>query len=177
MQKLKFIRKSQTFHTLRKIALIAKGIPRLHYTYEHILYTFKYGNRTYGQDCTNKCGVLGVNKCSRIFRITIYLCHFLIIKTYIYKMNSIISECSNRTYGQSCSEKCGFCFKQEQCNHVNGICLNGCDSGYKGEQCNASKLFYEFEIYFYHVRNIGDIWVNPSFSICVDMKRLLFMYW
>ncbi|XP_078320876.1 uncharacterized protein LOC111113002 [Crassostrea virginica] len=44
------------------------------------------------------------------------------------------AECEG-TFGDNCSNACGFCFEKEHCHPLNGTCINGCDSGYKGQQC------------------------------------------
>lgn len=47
--------------------------------------------------------------------------------------------CDSGEYGENCSIPCGYCFESEQCNHINGTCMNGCDSGYQGVLCTESK--------------------------------------
>ena len=46
------------------------------------------------------------------------------------------SECGNNTYGQGCIGLCGHCSENEQCHHINGSCLNGCDPGFNGLKCD-----------------------------------------
>lgn len=58
------------------------------------------------------------------------------VSTLLYK----ILACDNRTYGTNCSKECGFCFGREQCHHVSGTCLKGCDPGYKAGACKERKL-------------------------------------
>ena len=43
--------------------------------------------------------------------------------------------CSDGTFGQNCTEECGECLGKEQCDHVNGTCVNGCNPGYYGITC------------------------------------------
>ena len=43
--------------------------------------------------------------------------------------------CDTGLFGQDCKEKCGKCVKGDNCHHVNGTCLNGCDPGYQGLNC------------------------------------------
>lgn len=50
-------------------------------------------------------------------------------------------------YGMNCSESCGFCKNRSDCDHVNGLCPNGCQSGYKDEKCELSKCLIPFLIY------------------------------
>ncbi|XP_062578999.1 scavenger receptor class F member 2-like isoform X1 [Saccostrea cucullata] len=33
---------------------------------------------------------------------------------------------------------CGYCKRSEECNQINGTCLNGCSRGYKGKYCNTT---------------------------------------
>ena len=60
------------------------------------------------------------------------------INVYFYLLISTEFE---GTFGDSCSNPCGFCFGKEHCHPLNGICMNGCDIGYKGQQCTQSMLF------------------------------------
>lgn len=50
-----------------------------------------------------------------------------------------ILACSNRTYGENCSQTCGKCRNLGQCHHINGTCSNGCDRGYQGDKCDKSE--------------------------------------
>lgn len=54
-------------------------------------------------------------------------------------------------YGYNCSILCGKCFESEQCHHVNGTCMNGCDSGYQGEHCTEGNSvgFFLGKYYFF----------------------------
>jgi hypothetical protein len=52
---------------------------------------------------------------------------------------NIFTECDGRKYGVKCQEDCGYCLELEQCHHINGTCLRGCNPGYKGLPCNESK--------------------------------------
>lgn len=39
-------------------------------------------------------------------------------------------------YGPNCESKCvGYCVDNESCNHINGLCDNGCNDGWTGENC------------------------------------------
>jgi hypothetical protein len=60
----------------------------------------------------------------------------------------------NGKYGQHCGYYCGVCLKSEQCHHVNGTCLKGCDAGYTGMLCQGSKLlWYIFAFMFMQKQN------------------------
>lgn len=48
-------------------------------------------------------------------------------------------ECDSRKYGEECQYKCGECKDMEQCHHINGRCLDGCEPGFKGEKCVERK--------------------------------------
>lgn len=54
---------------------------------------------------------------------------------YVHLSFLMKPECDNGTFGQDCKQACGNCLGEEQCDHVNGTCLNGCDAGYKGLEC------------------------------------------
>ena len=49
---------------------------------------------------------------------------------------SFILECDGNTHGLECNKSCGYCFNREQCDHVTGSCLNGCDKGFYGDKCD-----------------------------------------
>ena len=44
-------------------------------------------------------------------------------------------ECAGEMFGQNCKKSCGKCLNNEQCHHINGSCLNGCNPGYHGINC------------------------------------------
>ncbi|XP_061194994.1 multiple epidermal growth factor-like domains protein 10 [Saccostrea echinata] len=46
------------------------------------------------------------------------------------------SKCDGNEYGDSCNETCRKCMDSEPCHHVNGSCVNGCESGYQGNKCD-----------------------------------------
>lgn len=56
----------------------------------------------------------------------------------------MILACNNGTYGDNCSKTCGKCRHAGQCNHVNGTCNNGCESGYQGDKCDAGECLVNF---------------------------------
>ena len=43
-------------------------------------------------------------------------------------------------FGENCTESCGNCLKSEQCHHINGTCMKGCDRGYQGFNCTEGKF-------------------------------------
>ena len=45
------------------------------------------------------------------------------------------TECDGKMFGKNCKELCGKCFNNDQCNHINGSCMNGCNPGYYGITC------------------------------------------
>ena len=50
------------------------------------------------------------------------------------------TDCDNGTFGKDCKQACGKCLREEQCDHVNGTCLNGCDAGYQGLECAEGNI-------------------------------------
>lgn len=48
--------------------------------------------------------------------------------------------CSHGYFGMSCKEQCSeHCINNDPCDHVSGICPNGCQDGYNGSHCNKCK--------------------------------------
>ena len=72
-----------------------------------------------------------------------------------------ITESQNNTYGSKCSENCGKCMHGEQCHHVNGSYLDGCDKGRKGVKVDSLIC-----------------WVisKPAGNILVIQRRLKFLF-
>lgn len=65
---------------------------------------------------------------------------------YVFKISLSDNEyyilylaCDRGSYGDGCREKCGRCRDLNQCFHITGACLTGCDAGYEGSMCNASE--------------------------------------
>lgn len=56
-----------------------------------------------------------------------HICFFL--------YNNRVTACQNHTYGTECSEFCGYCLNEQQCDNVNGTCHNGCEAGYYSDRC------------------------------------------
>ena len=52
------------------------------------------------------------------------------------------ADCYSGMFGQRCTESCGKCLGKEQCHHVNGTCLNGCDPGYQGLNFSEGRHYY-----------------------------------
>lgn len=48
----------------------------------------------------------------------------------------MLKACDGGTYGDNCILTCGNCEESEQCHHIDGTCMNGCDSGYQSVKCN-----------------------------------------
>lgn len=59
------------------------------------------------------------------------------LQVKIYDHN-FCSECDGHTYGNNCQEDCGICRNREECDIVTGVCSNGCDTGYRGDNCKES---------------------------------------
>lgn len=43
--------------------------------------------------------------------------------------------CTTGFYGEKCSSICGYCLNNSVCDHVTGVCEQGCEPGYQGENC------------------------------------------
>lgn len=61
-----------------------------------------------------------------------------LFKTKLYHF--CITECREGWYGVNCSQQCsGHCKDDTPCNHVTGLCDNGCDAGWKELKCDEGK--------------------------------------
>lgn len=58
-----------------------------------------------------------------------------------------ISACDEGSYGGDCNETCGHCLDVKQCSKINGTCLTGCDTDYKGDMCKAREWIYWYIIF------------------------------
>ena len=68
----------------------------------------------------------------------------LIANIYQHALNvdfEFSTECDSNTFGEDCGEECGSCVDSEQCHHINGTCLNGCERGFQGIECNQGNTF------------------------------------
>lgn len=67
---------------------------------------------------------------------------FLILNTarnhYIIFFLSFL-ECSAGYYGENCSVSCGHCLNKTACDHITGICIQGCEPGYQAVNCTQGK--------------------------------------
>lgn len=43
-------------------------------------------------------------------------------------------------YGANCAKDCGSCLRSEQCDHINGTCIYGCEKGFHGPECIEGNL-------------------------------------
>lgn len=59
--------------------------------------------------------------------------------TFVLNDNLIVSACAGGSYGVECNKTCGHCRDINQCYHINGTCLTGCDAGYQGNLCKTRK--------------------------------------
>ena len=58
-----------------------------------------------------------------------------------------MQECDGNTYGPECNISCGNCFNGEQCDHVTGVCENGCDAGVYGYKCDTGNISANKEVH------------------------------
>lgn len=70
-------------------------------------------------------------------------------------------------YGANCNNPCGKCFDLEQCHHISGTCLTGCESGYRGLKCTEG-----WTVYLVHDIQIWNKYdtalINSFFLECMD---------
>lgn len=63
---------------------------------------------------------------------------------YVHENKTIFygKACEEGMYGVNCSTPCGHCLDSDQCHHINGTCISGCDSGYQGIKCLKGDHLY-----------------------------------
>ena len=59
------------------------------------------------------------------------------------------TECDGKMFGKNCEELCGKCFNDEQCDHINGSCMNRCNPGYYGITCTEGTNICSQQAYFF----------------------------
>lgn len=69
-----------------------------------------------------------------VFSHLTFICYILLLNRYVF-----FTVCNEGTYGSNCNYTCGQCHAKEDCHHVNGTCLLGCEPGYQGDLCKSRK--------------------------------------
>lgn len=82
---------------------------------------------------------LPFKKLSHVTQVTVEINGYFVFDN---NDNNLITECREFTYGKGCINLCGHCFDGEVCDHVNGTCANGCETGWTTDICNKSKDMY-----------------------------------
>ena len=80
-------------------------------------------------------------------------------------------------FGQNCNQSCGNCLNNEQCHHITGSCLSGCDSGYSETDCtegNDKKINYNISIFFFCLGLIAMLENISLMETPFSVKRWLF---
>lgn len=52
---------------------------------------------------------------------------------------SLLKGCDDGVFGENCNTSCGRCISSEPCHHINGTCMNGCESGFHGWNCTEGE--------------------------------------
>lgn len=61
----------------------------------------------------------------------------------------LLQECNSGTYGKNCIKKCSNYCLHKPCNHIDGVCTDGCQDGYIENMCNTCKNFCKCNFYQY----------------------------
>lgn len=68
--------------------------------------------------------------------------------------------CSSGFFGENCKENCSrYCFNNESCDYISGVCKRGCIDGYIGTHCNKCKKIIAHE-------------VVKFISLCIDILMI-----
>lgn len=60
---------------------------------------------------------------------------FFVRLVFLYVLLNLA--CPNGVFGRKCLETCGNCLSDETCNNVDGMCMDGCNEGFKGDLCKT----------------------------------------
>ena len=71
-------------------------------------------------------------------------------KSYYYMFRTLTvlcwlftyTECDIGTFGRGCREICVQCKENTTCHHINGTCMEGCNPGFIGLQCDQGTFFW-----------------------------------
>ena len=75
-------------------------------------------------------------------------------------------------FGKNCEELCGKCFKDEQCDHINGTCMDGYNPGYYEITCTESMSICSQQAYFFtYFLCLLKLKCLPSISLPEKSKR------
>lgn len=87
-------------------------------------------------------------RCMYIKNVNKQIQYFIVLiwKFIVFFSLRPLIACDSHFYGENCSMPCGNCLESEQCQHINGTCMNGCASGYQGPTCKEGK-FVMFLLY------------------------------
>lgn len=84
--------------------------------------------------------------------------------TNLYLLNS---GCESGFYGLNCTDLCSsHCENNDPCDHISGVCPNGCQDGYIGARCNNSKNLDSFV--YNNIVHIELLILNNNANISVD---------
>lgn len=82
-------------------------------------------------------------------------------KTFKYILFCAV--CRKGSYGINCNETCGQCRDIIQCSHINGTCLTGCESGFRGDLCKTGAYIFRYD-------------KEKSWSILKRIKNVFFLF-
>lgn len=76
----------------------------------------------------------------RFFILNVLLLH--IFPRIYFFLTYLFAECPSGTFGLDCDNKCNlYCTGNTSCNHVTGVCIEGCKKGWKGPLCNGGNIY------------------------------------
>lgn len=102
--------------------------------------------------------ILPYSVCLRSFFLSIKSCFEVVLYIHISFM---YLACDATWYGAGCKFQCGHCIGEDNCHHVNGSCLLGCQKGFTGDLCfNRKWCICVLLIIVYLIQNHGKSYNN-----------------
>lgn len=92
---------------------------------------------------------------------------------YLYYKCAYLIGCGHGYYSQDCKYQCpGPCKDNVTCNHVTGLCEEGCAAGWKGLNCDSGKVD-DMMTWFSLLNNLFFQYFNESihhFHVCFKLQ-------
>ena len=79
-----------------------------------------------------------------------------------YLVIFLLKACSAGWHGKNCKHRCSnwHCKQNASCNHVTGLCEEGCAAGWKGSICDESNSISTNNLFFFLLISSKGIKVN-----------------
>ena len=120
----------------------------------------------YGPGCLQNC------YCQQQCNYRTGECSGICMVGYQHDSDGVCVPCGEGTWGAGCSEQC-HCRDQNVCDHVTGICPNGCADVYTGATCQQQSLPTENDVHAVYTPGINEITIDVSLYSNISNYELM----